>query len=290
MRQGRPGNQRRQLAGAAASRCDRASGIAENLAFTYGKQGQPAYERKMREEILTLQRQVFVPDHRDTWLAMNNLAWVLATCVDPKVRDGQGALGHAELAVACTARTNATYLDTLAAAHAEVGHFEKAVAVQREAIALLKRQEAKRDYASRLRLYEAGLPCRNNDAQARQIEALLADGKFAEAEQVATECLAISEKLFPDQWGTFNARSLLGGSLLGQKKYAEAEPLLLSGYEGMERRITQNVFGPRNLREVLQQLVELYEVTARPIQAAEWKQKLAEFQKGEPEKPTVPAP
>jgi len=29
---------------------------------------------------------------------------------------------------------------------------------------------------------------------------------------------------------------MLGGSLLGQKRYAEAEPLLLSGYEGMKQR------------------------------------------------------
>ncbi len=27
---------------------------------------------------------------------------------------------------------------------------------------------------------------------------------------------------------------MLGGALLGQKKYAEAEPLLLKGYEGMK--------------------------------------------------------
>jgi hypothetical protein len=30
--------------------------------------------------------------------------------------------------------------------------------------------------------------------------------------------------------------SLLGGALLGQKKDAEAEPLLLKGYEGMKQR------------------------------------------------------
>ena len=29
---------------------------------------------------------------------------------------------------------------------------------------------------------------------------------------------------------------MLGGALLGQKKYAEAEPLLLAGYEGMKQR------------------------------------------------------
>ena len=33
-----------------------------------------------------------------------------------------------------------------------------------------------------------------------------------------------------------NARSLLGESLIGQKKYADAEPLVLSGYEGLRAR------------------------------------------------------
>ena len=39
----------------------------------------------------------------------------------------------------------------------------------------------------------------------------------------------------PQHWQTAEARSLLGGALLGQKKTAEAAPLLRSGYEGMAR-------------------------------------------------------
>src|SRR5438046_9890167 len=57
----------------------------------------------------------------------------------------------------------------------------------------------------------------------------------AEAEASARECLVIREKKSPDDWQTFNAKSILGGSLLGQKKYAEAQPLLISGYEGMKQ-------------------------------------------------------
>src|SRR5262249_2713218 len=60
---------------------------------------------------------------------------------------------------------------------------------------------------------------------------LIQQGKWAEAEAILRECLAIREKVQPDEWTTFNTRSLLGGSLLGQKKYAEAEPLIISGYE-----------------------------------------------------------
>ena len=34
----------------------------------------------------------------------------------------------------------------------------------------------------------------------------------------------------PDEWTTFHTRSLLGDALMGHKKCAEAEPLLLQGY------------------------------------------------------------
>ena len=40
----------------------------------------------------------------------------------------------------------------------------------------------------------------------------------------------------PEGLPTFYARSLLGRALLGQKKHAEAEPLLLQGYEGVKQR------------------------------------------------------
>jgi len=50
------------------------------------------------------------------------------------------------------------------------------------------------------------------------------------------ECLAIREKKEPNNWRTFNTKSMLGGALLGQKNYADAEPLLLAGYEGMKQQ------------------------------------------------------
>src|SRR5205823_3680520 len=54
---------------------------------------------------------------------------------------------------------------------------------------------------------------------------------FAEAEPLLRECLTIREKLEPDNWLTFNTKSMLGGALLGQKDYAAAEPLLVKGYQ-----------------------------------------------------------
>jgi hypothetical protein len=68
---------------------------------------------------------------------------------------------------------------------------------------------------------------------------------------------------------------LLGGSLLGQKKYADAEPLLLAGYEGMKQREDKiPPVGKIRLTEALERLVQLYDATEQKEKAAEWRKKL----------------
>jgi hypothetical protein len=94
------------------------------------------------------------------------------------------------------------------------------------------------------------------------------------------DCLAIREKKIPDDWQCFSTRSRLGGALSEERKYAEAEPLLLSGYEGMKQR--ESKISPQDkprIKEALERLAQLYENTSRPTEAAEWKRKLAEFGK-----------
>jgi serine/threonine protein kinase len=121
--------------------------------------------------------------------------------------------------------------------------------------------------------------------------ALLNLGKFNEAEPLARECLVIFEKTLPDDWRTFNARSMVGGCLLGERKYAEAEPLLVSGYQGLKEREATflDVSKPR-LKEALQRLVQLFQSTNRPDQAAEWKQKLEDFERTQTNRVTSGAP
>lgn len=68
--------------------------------------------------------------------AANNLAWLLATSADAEVRNGAEAVRLAESACQGTGRKVATYLGTLAAAYAEVGRFDDAVAAAEEAQSL----------------------------------------------------------------------------------------------------------------------------------------------------------
>jgi tetratricopeptide (TPR) repeat protein len=95
--------------------------------------------------------------------AQNAVAWLLATHPSPQLRDAQSAVSYADKAVAATSRKNAGYLDTLAAAYAAAGEFAKAVAFQKEAIALLPAEKEIEDYASRLKLYESGSPYRESE-------------------------------------------------------------------------------------------------------------------------------
>jgi eukaryotic-like serine/threonine-protein kinase len=68
---------------------------------------------------------------------------------------------------------------------------------------------------------------------------------------------------------------MLGGALLGQKKNAAAEPLLVAGYEGMKRRETTIPPQARDrLTEALVRLIQLYDATARPDEAARWRKEL----------------
>ena len=63
------------------------------------------------------------------------MAWLLATLDDVELRDGKRALAHASVAV--EAEPSSAHLDTLAAAYAETGQFDRAIVIQREALAAL---------------------------------------------------------------------------------------------------------------------------------------------------------
>ena len=92
--------------------------------------------------------------------ALNNSARFLATCDIAELRDGPAAVSLAAKAVAATNRKVPTFLDTLAAAYAETGQFAKAISTEREAIRLQSDEKDKKDFASRLKLYESNAPYR----------------------------------------------------------------------------------------------------------------------------------
>ena len=104
---------------------------------------------------------------------------------------------------------------------------------------------------------------------------LLLQERYAEAEPIARESVAISEKERAEAPQGFYCVSILGAVLCGQSNYTEAEPLLLQGYEGMKRQqaLLQAVW-KRRMGEAGQRVVHFYEVTNQPEKARQWRKKL----------------
>ncbi len=71
---------------------------------------------------------------------LNNLAWLLATCPDDRIRNGAQAVQYAERACELTQDKQPMMLGTLAAAYAEAGRFDEAVATAQKACALATQQ------------------------------------------------------------------------------------------------------------------------------------------------------
>jgi Flp pilus assembly protein TadD len=94
----------------------------------------------------------------DPWVK-NNLAWLLATCADASLRNGNKAVELATQANELAGGENPIILHTLAAAFAEAGRFSEAVETAQRALHLAGAQSKTRlagQLQSELKLYQAG--------------------------------------------------------------------------------------------------------------------------------------
>jgi hypothetical protein len=99
---------------------------------------------------------------------LNQLAWGWATAAIPEARDGPAAVRFALKAVELTNRKEPTLVDTLSAAYAETGQFDKAVENELAAISLLKSsppgtEGSLKDFEGRLELYQHKRPYRQEE-------------------------------------------------------------------------------------------------------------------------------
>lgn len=261
-----------------------------SLAIAYIKSDQESRAIPLLEVLVPLRTSEFGATDHSTLNSKNSLAAAYV-----KVGRAKEAIplfeevleATSELFVANDFRILAT-MNNLAKAHREAGDLEREETVLRDLLALRRTKDGSQWAALTAKtLADLG-------------QNLLLQKNYAESAKILFDCLEIRQRELPNDWNTSNTQSMLGGVLDSQgkellatdkdaakKKFAEAEPLLLAGYEGMKSREAEMPDRIR-LTEALQRLTTFYESRADDgdvEKAAEWKAEFEKWQADQKPKP-----
>lgn len=231
-----------------------------NLGAVYRFRGKYTEAETLLTEVLNARVRILGAQHRDTLHTCNSLALVYAVEGKYPQAETMAARALAGLRRALGDRHPETLdsLETEARISSMEGKLAKAEALYRESLAARIRVLGPEHPASRILLTSLG-------------GLKLEERQYAAAERLLRQALAGIETAGSATWKRFYAASMLGQSLAGSGKYAEAEPLLLTGYRSLlERQATI----PAENRAVLGQargwIAQMYEHWGKPEQAAEW--------------------
>lgn len=221
----------------------------------------------LHQETLKLRTAKLGVDHLDTLISMNNLAYCYWTAKKNDLSIDlfqQTVEGRTAVLGPDHPQTLAAIM-TLSAVLRDIGQSDQAVSLLENAVA---------DRQSRL-----GADHRVTQRLVQELAVIriilgrqfLQEQKFVEAEEILRLALTAYEQQ-PDSWEYFVICSQLGGALSGQMKFADAEPLLLLGYEGMMKHESKNPANTKPRRaEGLERLIQLYETWDKPEAAEKWR-------------------
>jgi eukaryotic-like serine/threonine-protein kinase len=238
--------------------------MMNNLASAYQMKGKLELSLPLHQQALDLTRTTRGPTHPETLNCLMNLAWgyLAAGKLDRSIPLMEETVEKMKIELGSDHPRTISGMRNLARGYEDIGKLKQADFLLRD---VLERQRKMKDSNASELAATLFLLGRN----------LILQGRYAESEPLARKCLEIQERAMPESWRLFCSKSILGAALLGQKKYADAETLLLEGYEGMKNRESQIAYVFRcYLTESLDRLVQLYDATNKPEKSKIWREKL----------------
>jgi eukaryotic-like serine/threonine-protein kinase len=252
--------------------------VMNNLASSYLAEGKYAEAEELYGKTAELKRRILGPRHPSTLASTNNLAIVyrnlgkypqaevlLTGVLDtrrhvlgnlhPETLDSMSSLALLYQAEGRYAQAEPILVQVLDERRRVLGPEHSTTLASLNNLAEVYRRQGKLDRAESL--FTQLLDARRRalgPAHPNTVIALASLGgtkleqhRYVEAESLLRQALAAQEKNSPDTWQRYYTQSMLGAALAAQAKYADAEPLLASGNEGMVRRQALIPFDERPL-------------------------------------------
>lgn len=238
--------------------------LKNNLASLLLTQGNLAEAEPLFRVCVEADRRVLGKEHLATLIAESNWASALR------------ALGHLDQAEALLRENLDTWRRVVGTEHPQM--FPVVSMLAKVLADRGKKPEAKELYRGNLQTAHRVLGPEHPqtlDTLEAYLVLLRSERRLAEAERSLREIAALYAKTPPDDWRWFEAMTVLGECLASRQKYADAEPLLLAGYEGMKQREkTIPEQGKVRIPEAIERLVQLYEALDKQDEAAKWRKEL----------------
>jgi tetratricopeptide (TPR) repeat protein len=237
-----------------------------NLAGIYSSAGCTNKTIELLEQVLQLREAILPPDHPDALRNLTNLGatyseFGMATNGIPLLE--RGLTLQKRVLVPDHPHTTLT-MDNLATAYLlTTSHYVDVEMVLRDLL---------REQSKSLPSDDQELP----GTRSRLGSFLLWQGKPDQAEEYLRDALTVLEKAQPGATSTFQIQSVLGCAFFEQKKYPDAERLILRSYDGLLKRHAEKPSRSvaRELKTAGERIVPLYESWGKPALAAEWREKL----------------
>jgi tetratricopeptide (TPR) repeat protein len=245
--------------------------ILDMAAWNYFKAGRLVEALPLADELLKAVRAQPTADSSETWYAIDTVARIDEATgrLDQAVPLFEEDVAGRKAAHGPNDPNTLSEMQVLGQAYQEAGRLADSQRLLEETLNLYQANNISEEPGAASALATLGLT-------------LIREGKFAEAESRLHESLAISGKL-SDVLLPFYTQSLLGEALAGEKKYADAEPLLLQGYRGM--KLNENLISgnrAKTLMDAAQRLVALYTDWDKPNSAAQWSATAESIRKSAP--------
>ncbi|HEX3744931.1 MAG TPA: tetratricopeptide repeat protein [Bryobacteraceae bacterium] len=235
-----------------------------NLGVNYTRQGKYDQAEDIYRRILEVRRRTQGPEHPTTLFTMTNLGAVYVakkSNPDEAERLFLDALQGQRKILGSENRDTMLTLNNLGTLWLSEGRAVEAEKVLAESLDLRLRVLGDRHPDTLTSMTALG-------------ESLFRQSRFAEAEVRLRQAVNGFEKSGSDTWIRRMALVFLGASLSGQKRYQEAEPLILAGREGLvEKQATISASSRYLIDQSAAWIADLYQDWGKTELAAEWRQR-----------------